>query len=100
MSLEEKAMWWIAIFAMLAFVPASASAEEPAVHLKQAPGVDVVEGRCAACHSLDYVIINSPFLSNEKWDATVTKMIKAFGAPIDPADAKTIGDYLKQNYGG
>jgi hypothetical protein len=26
-------------------------------------------------------------------------MIKAFGAPIDPADAKTIGDYLKQNYG-
>ena len=69
-------------------------------HLKQAPGVDVVEGRCAACHSLDYVIINSPFLSNEKWDATVTKMIKAFGAPIDPADAKTIGDYLKQNYGG
>ena len=83
MSLEEKAMWWIAIFAMLAFVPASASAEEPAVHLKEAPGVDVVEGRCAACHSLDYVIINSPFLSNEKWDAAVTKMIKAFGAPSD-----------------
>jgi hypothetical protein len=26
-------------------------------------------------------------------------MIKAFGAPIDPADAKTIGAYLKQNYG-
>ena len=77
-------MWWIAIFAMLAFVPASANAEEePAVHLKQAPGVDVVEGRCAACHSLDYVIINSPFLSNEKWDAAVTKMIKAFGAPSD-----------------
>jgi hypothetical protein len=43
MSLEEKAMWWIAIFAMLAFVPASASAEEPAVDLKQAPGVDIVE---------------------------------------------------------
>ena len=29
----------------------------------------------------------------------IAKMIKAFGAPIDPADAKTIGDYLKQNYG-
>jgi hypothetical protein len=26
-------------------------------------------------------------------------MIKAFGAPIDDADAKTIGDYLKKNYG-
>jgi hypothetical protein len=25
--------------------------------------------------------------------------LKAFGAPINPADAKAIGDYLKQNYG-
>ena len=87
-------MRWIAIFAALAFVPASASADEPAVHLKQAPGVDVVEGHCGACHSLD-----SPFLDAAHWDAEVAKMIKAFGAPIDPADAKTIGAYLKQNYG-
>jgi hypothetical protein len=29
----------------------------------------------------------------------VTKMIAAFGAPISPADAKIIGDYLKANYG-
>jgi len=29
----------------------------------------------------------------------VTKMIKAFGAPIDDADAAVIKDYLKQNYG-
>src|SRR5208283_1059036 len=33
-------------------------------------------------------------------DTEVAKMIKAFGAPIEPADAKTIGDYLKENYGG
>ena len=93
-------MRWIAIFAVVAFVLASAGAEEPAVHLKQAPGVDVVEARCAACHSLDYVLINSQFLDAAHWAAEVAKMIKAFGAPIDPADAKTIGDYLKQNYGG
>jgi sulfite dehydrogenase (cytochrome) subunit B len=92
-------MLWIAIFAALAFVPASVSADEPAVHLKQAPGVDVVEGQCGACHSLDYIVMNSPFLNAAQWDAKVAKMIKAFGAPIDPADAKTIGDYLKQNYG-
>jgi hypothetical protein len=60
---------------LLALVPASASAEEPAVHLKQAPGVDVVEGRCAACHSLDYVIINSPFLSNESGTLTASQAI-------------------------
>jgi cytochrome c5 len=83
----------------MAIVPDSASADEPAVHLKQAPGVDVVEGHCGACHSLDNVPMNSPFLDAAHWDAEVAKMIKAFGAPIDPADAKTIGVYLKQNYG-
>jgi len=93
-------MRWIAIFAALAFVPASALAGEQAVLLKQAPGVDVVEGQCGACHSLDYIVMNSPFLDAGKWDAEVAKMIKAFGAPINPADAKTIGDYLKENYGG
>ena len=92
-------MRWVVIFAALAFVPASASADEPAVHLKQAPGVDVVEGQCGNCHSLDYIVMNSPFLNAAQWDAKVAKMIKAFGAPIDPADAKTIGDYLKENYG-
>jgi sulfite dehydrogenase (cytochrome) subunit B len=43
--------------------------------------------------------MNAPFLDAAHWDAEVAKMIKAFGAPIDPADAKTIGAYLKQNYG-
>jgi sulfite dehydrogenase (cytochrome) subunit B len=69
------------------------------VHLKQAPGLDVVEGHCGACHSLDYIPMNSPFLNAAQWDEKVAKMIKAFGAPIDPADAKTNGDYLKENYG-
>jgi len=90
----------IAFFASLALIPALARAEEPAVHLKQAPGQDVIEGHCAACHSLDYIVMNSLFLDAAHWDAEVAKMINAFGAPIDPADAKTIGDYLKQNYGG
>jgi sulfite dehydrogenase (cytochrome) subunit B len=93
-------MRWIAIFAALALVPACASADEKPVHLKQVPGVDVVEGYCGACHSLDYIAMNSRFLDAAHWDAEVAKMIKAFGAPIDPADAKTIGDYLKENYGG
>ncbi|MGH6811690.1 MAG: cytochrome c [Methylocella sp.] len=92
-------MRWIAIFAALAFVPASPRAEEQAVRLKQAPGVDLVEGQCGACHSLDYIVMNSPFLDAAHWDAEIAKMINAFGAPIDPADAKTIGDYLKENYG-
>jgi sulfite dehydrogenase (cytochrome) subunit B len=93
-------MQWIAIVAMLAFVPGPARAEDQAVRLNQAPGVDIVEAQCGACHSLAYVVMNSPFLGPAQWDAEVAKMIKAFGAPIEPTDAKTIGNYLKENYGG
>jgi len=100
MSLEGKPMRWIAIVAALPLIPALAPAEEPAMHLKQAPGRDVIEGYCGACHSLDYIAMNSPFLDAARWDVEVAKMIKAYGAPIDPADAKIISDYLKENYGG
>ncbi len=76
-----------------------AAAEEQPVELKQAPGLKTVEGNCGACHSLDYIQMNSPFLNAAGWNAEVTKMIKAFGAPISDADAKTITDYLIKNYG-
>ena len=89
----------IALFmAITAFTGISVAEEKP-VRLRQAPGLDKVEAHCSACHSLDYVQMNSPFLSAAGWDAEVTKMINAFGAPIDQADAKTIVDYLDKNYG-
>ncbi|MGE0750631.1 MAG: cytochrome c [Variibacter sp.] len=85
--------------AFAAGVASSALAEEKPVELKKAPGLDKVEANCAACHSLDYIIMNSPFPKAATWDAEVAKMIKAYGAPIDDADAKAIAEYLKQNYG-
>jgi sulfite dehydrogenase (cytochrome) subunit B len=87
----------IVLTAALVAIPALA--DERPVELKQAPGLDKVEANCAACHSLDYIQMNSPFPSAALWDAEVTKMIKAFGAPIEDEDAATIKDYLKQNYG-
>ena len=95
----SKAMRWPAVSAALAVIPAFASAEERPIKLKQGPGVELVEAHCGACHSVDYIVMNSPFLDAAKWDAEVAKMIIAFSAPIDKEDAKTIGDYLKQNYG-
>jgi hypothetical protein len=85
--------------AFMAFTGISATAEEKPVRLRQAPGLEKVEAQCSACHSLDYVQMNSPFLSAAGWDAEVAKMINAFGAQIDEADAKTLADYLKKNYG-
>jgi sulfite dehydrogenase (cytochrome) subunit B len=87
----------IAVFAALIARPATA--DEPSVQLKKAPGLDKVEANCQACHSLDYIPMNSPFLNAAQWDAEISKMIKAFGAQIDDADAKTIAEYLKSNYG-
>ena len=74
-------------------------AAEQRVALKDGPGRDKVEANCAACHSLDYILGNSPFMNRAVWDAEVTKMIKAFGAPISDTDAKEIVDYLAKNYG-
>jgi mono/diheme cytochrome c family protein len=74
------------------------AAEKP-IQLKKAAGLDKVEANCGSCHSLDYIQMNSPFPSAALWDAEINKMIKVFGAPIEDADAKAIGDYLKKNYG-
>jgi mono/diheme cytochrome c family protein len=89
----------IAIALVATIFASHAMADEKPVQLKKAEGLDKVEGNCASCHSFDYVLMNSPFPNATVWDATVTKMIKAFGAPIDEADAKTIAEYLKKNYG-
>jgi sulfite dehydrogenase (cytochrome) subunit B len=87
----------VALFASLFTVTAMAG-EEP-IQLKQATGLDKVETNCGGCHSLDYVIMTSPFPAGAVWEAEVTKMIKAFGAPIAEPDVKVIVDYLKENYG-
>ena len=74
-------------------------AAEQRVALKDGPGRDKVEANCASCHSLDYILGNSPFMNRGVWDAEVVKMVKAYGAPISDADAKEIADYLAKNYG-
>lgn len=76
-----------------------AAAEEKPIDLKKAPGLDKVEGNCGSCHTLDYILMNSPYPNAALWDAEVTKMIKVYGAPITDADAKEIAEYLKKNYG-
>ncbi len=89
----------IAIALVAALLGGSAYADEQVIKLKQAPGVDKVENNCAACHTLAYIPMNSVYLNAAGWDAEVTKMRQAFGAPIDDEDAKVIANYLKKNYG-
>jgi len=89
----------ILIALLAAALAGPALAEEKLIDLKKAAGLDKVEGNCGACHSLDYILMNSPYPNAALWDAEVTKMIKAFGAPITDADAAVIKEYLKKNYG-
>jgi len=89
---------WIAVIPV-AIAATIVGAAEQRVELKAGAGREKVEANCVACHSLDYIVANSPFLTRQVWDAEVTKMIKAFGAPISDAEAKEIVDYLSANYG-
>jgi mono/diheme cytochrome c family protein len=86
----------------VAFFAASgvARADEATLKLTEGPGHDVVAVNCGACHSLDYIMTNAPFLTSKQWEAEVAKMINAYGADIAPPDAKTIVDYLTRHYGG
>jgi hypothetical protein len=84
---------------VLAVAVGVAVAQERRLDLKDGPGRAQVEANCGSCHSLDYVVMNSPFLDRNGWDGSVNKMIKVFGAPINADDAKAIVEYLNANYG-
>jgi mono/diheme cytochrome c family protein len=76
-----------------------ARADEDAVKLRAGESLEVVEQNCAACHSLDYIQMNSVFLDQKGWSAEVMKMVKTFGAPIAEDDQAKIIKYLSANYG-
>jgi len=77
---------------------ASAAAQESKVQLKDGPGKDKAM-QCIACHSADYIQMNSRFLDKAGWTGSVNKMINAFGAPIPKEDVDAIATYLAENYG-
>lgn len=91
--------WTFAAAALLPMlIGAGVVGAESDIHLKAGTGLDVVEQNCAACHSLDYVVINSPFLDGAGWQTEVTKMVNAYGAPIQKSDQDKIVAYLTANY--
>jgi mono/diheme cytochrome c family protein len=81
----------------LAAVPALAQQGEN-VPLKPGSGLDTVTTTCSTCHTLNYIRMNSVFLSPDAWKAEVTKMREGYGAPFDAATGDTIVKYLTENY--
>lgn len=80
-------------------VAAVASAGEDTIQLRDGPGREIVETRCVACHSLDYIQMNSPILDRKGWEASVGKMVRIMGARLDETEVRTIVDYLSTQYG-
>ena len=66
--------------------------------LADGPNRDKVAGFCAVCHGVEYIPMQ-PKLSKAQWTATVTKMVKTFGAPVPQEEADRIIEYLAGAYG-
>jgi len=75
------------------------AADETSIRLADGPGRTQVEASCSMCHSLDYIVMNSPFQDRAAWEKTVNKMVKVYGAPLDAEEAAAIVTYLDQHYG-
>jgi mono/diheme cytochrome c family protein len=86
----------LAVLAVL--VGPAALADDGPIPLKPGAGDDVATAYCNACHTTDYIIMNSTFLTADQWKAEVTKMRSAFGAPIDDETASRITAYLSAQY--
>lgn len=83
------------IVALLLTTPALAQEQVP---LKPGAGLDTVQTTCGTCHTLNYIRMNSVFLTPDAWKAEVTKMRTALGGPFDEDTANTIIKYLSANY--
>lgn len=86
------------LVAVLLLVAGPALGQESKLALKDGPGKEKAQV-CVACHSIDYIPMNSRFLDKAGWTASVNKMINVFGAPIAKEDVDTIATYLATYYG-
>jgi mono/diheme cytochrome c family protein len=86
--------------AALAGAAAPAWADEENVALRDGPGRDLVAGRCAICHSLDYITSSAPAMDRTAWQKTIQKMRERLGAPVTDQEAQQILEYLAGSYAG
>lgn len=91
-------MKWLTVAAMGVLICGGALADDAPAPLKPGPGDEVTSANCGICHTSDYIVMNSVFLTADRWKAEVTKMRSAYGAPVDDATAAEITAYLAANY--
>ncbi len=75
------------------------AADETDIVLAEGPGREQVQAACSMCHSLDYIVMNSPFQDKAGWEKSVKKMVTVMGAPLTAEDVAAIVAYLNLHYG-
>jgi cytochrome c5 len=75
------------------------AADETDIVLAEGPGREQVQAACSMCHSLDYIVMNSPFQDKAAWEKSVRKMVTVMGAPLTAGDVAAIVAYLDGHYG-
>jgi sulfite dehydrogenase (cytochrome) subunit B len=76
-----------------------AAASESDIVLANDPGRAQVQAACSMCHSLDYIVMNSPIQDQAGWEKTVKKMVAVYGAPLTAEESAAIIAYLASHYG-
>ncbi len=66
--------------------------------LKPGAGMELTAAQCGLCHSVDYISTQPPARGVAFWQASVTKMIRVYGAEVPEAQAAEIAAYLAANY--
>jgi hypothetical protein len=70
----------------------------PQSTFRDGPNVALAQQYCLTCHSSDYVYTQPP-LTRATWQAEVTKMRVAYGAPIPDSAVGPLVDYLVSQNG-
>lgn len=80
------------------FLATPAMAQQAPAWMRPGAGQEATNVSCGVCHTLDYIRMNSTFLTPDAWKAEVTKMRQVFGAPIDDDTAAEILQYLNAHF--
>jgi hypothetical protein len=78
--------------------PAAYTLPEDGMVLRPGPGVEAAKDNCLSCRSADYVTMQPPQMGADFWRAVVSKMVKAYHAPVSDEDAAVIVNYLSRTY--
>ncbi|HKW27715.1 MAG TPA: cytochrome c, partial [Verrucomicrobiae bacterium] len=94
--------WWTVILTglvlNLAAAPLKIELPPETGTFKPGRGVEIANGQCLVCHSVEYVATQPP-LPRTFWASSVKKMREKYGSTIPEEQVEALLDYLTAHYG-